>query len=163
MAGGGTAPSMKMSDVFLLIGMSIILGGVIMHVWTTPTSLDGDTPTLENGASMMKGDTLTFEINPTNASMITITVENEDGETVVEEAWSKAEGENFEYVFEADVGGFFTFEVTFDSGEGEAYVDVNRTSMIDFVAYPIGIACIAFGVYKRTMESDEVMDAELEG
>ena len=91
MAGGGTAPSMKMSDVFLLIGMSIILGGVIMHVWTTPTSLDGDTPTLENGASMMKGDTLTFEINPTNASMITITVQNDEGETVVEEAWSKAE------------------------------------------------------------------------
>lgn len=163
MAGGGSAPSMKMSDVFLLVGMSVILGGLIMHVWTTPTSLDQNTPTLENGASMLEGDTLTFEINPTNNSTITISVENEDGELVVEETWSKAEGENFEYVFDADAGGFYTYEVTFNAGEGEAYVDVNRSSMIDFVAYPIGIACIAFGVYKRTMESDEVMDAELEG
>ena len=53
--------------------------------------------------------------------------------------------------------------MTYESGEGEAFVNVNRNTMIDFIAYPIGAACLAFGVYKRTMESDEVLDAELEG
>jgi len=53
--------------------------------------------------------------------------------------------------------------VTYESGEGEAFVDVNRNTMIDFIAYPIGAACIGFGAYKRSIESDEVLDAELEG
>ena len=42
MAGGGTAPSMKMSDVFLLVGMSILVGGFIMHAWTASTALDDE-------------------------------------------------------------------------------------------------------------------------
>ncbi len=163
MAGGGTAPSMKMSDVFLLVGMSILVGGVIMHAWTASTALDEASPTLESGASMLKEDTLTFELSPGKNASITITILSEDGATVAEESWSPGEGENFDYTFTATEGGFYTYSVTYESGEGEAFVDVNRNTMIDFIAYPIGAACLAFGVYKRTMESDEVLDAELEG
>jgi hypothetical protein len=130
MAGGGTAPSMKMSDVFLLIGMSVLIGGIIMHAWTASTTLD---------------------------------VLSEDGSTVADESWSPVEGEDFEYTFTATEGGFYTYTVTYESGEGEAFVDVNRNTMIDFIAFPIGAACVAFGIYKRNMEFDEVLDAELEG
>lgn len=163
MAGGGTAPSMKMSDVFLLVGMSILVGGIIMHTWTASTALDEASPTLESGASMLKEDTLTFELSPGKNASITIIVLSEDGATVAQESWSPGEGEDFEYTFTATEGGFYTYTVTYESGEGEAFVDVNRNTMIDFIAYPIGAACLAFGVYKRTMESDEVLDAELEG
>ncbi|MDG1537483.1 MAG: hypothetical protein P8Q85_02885 [Candidatus Poseidoniaceae archaeon] len=163
MAGGGTAPSMKMSDVFLLVGMSILVGGIIMHIWTASTALDEASPTLESGASMLKEDTLTFELSPGKNASITIIVLSEDGATVAQESWSPSEGEDFEYTFTAKEGGFYTYTVTYESGEGEAFVDVNRNTMIDFIAYPIGAACLAFGVYKRTLESDEVLDAELEG
>ena len=163
MAGGGTAPSMKMSDVFLLVGMSILVGGIIMHTWTASTALDEASPTLESGASMLKEDTLTFELSPGKNASITIIVLSEDGATVAQESWSPSEGEDFEYTFTAKEGGFYTYTVTYESGEGEAFVDVNRNTMIDFIAYPIGAACLAFGVYKRTLESDEVLDAELEG
>ena len=152
-----------MSDVFLLIGMSILVGGVIMHVWTASTTLDEASPTLESGASMLKEDTLTFELSPGKNASISIIVLSEDGSTVADESWSPGEGEDFEYTFTAKEGGFYTYTVTYESGEGEAFVDVNRNTMVDFLAYPIGAACIAFGVYKRSMEPDEVLDAELEG
>ena len=87
MAGGGTAPSMKMSDVFLLVGMSILVGGIIMHAWTASTTLDEASPTLESGASMLKEDTLTFELSPGKNASITITVLSEDGATVADESW----------------------------------------------------------------------------
>ena len=163
MAGGGTAPSMKMSDVFLLIGMSVLIGCIIMHAWTASTTLDEASPTLESGASMLKEDTLTFELSPGKNASITIIVLSEDGSTVADESWSPVEGEGFEYTFTATEGGFYTYTVTYESGEGEAFVDVNRNTMIDFIAFPIGAACVAFGVYKRNMEFDEVLDAELEG
>ena len=85
MAGGGTAPSMKMSDVFLLVGMSILVGGIIMHIWTASTALDEASPTLESGASMLKEDTLTFELSPGKNASITIIVLSEDGATVAQE------------------------------------------------------------------------------
>jgi hypothetical protein len=106
---------------------------------------------------------LTFELSPGKNASITITVLSEDGSTVADESWSPGEGEDFEYTFTAAEGGFYTYTVTYESGEGEAFVDVNRNTMIDFIAYPIGAACIGFGAYKRSIESDEVLDAELEG
>jgi hypothetical protein len=167
MSGGGTAPSMKMSDVFILVGMSVLVGGFIMHAWTSPTLLDFESPTLESGASMLKGDTMTFEITPNNESTVVIMVMDESGATAAEQSWTVAGGEAFDYRFEATEGGFYTYTVTFETGEGEAFVDVDRSSMIDFIAYPFGVACVAFGLYKRGLEKnealDEVLDAELEG
>ena len=117
MAGGGTAPSMKMSDVFLLVGMSILVGGIIMHTWTASTALDEASPTLESGASMLKEDTLTFELSPGKNASITIIVVSEDGATVAQESWSPGEGEDFEYTFTAKEGGFYTYTVTYESGD----------------------------------------------
>lgn len=162
MAGGGTAPSMKMSDVLILVGMSVLVGGLIMHMWVAPASLDSEDPTLESGASLLEEDTLTFEVEAASESEITIKVMDEGGATVADETWSVASGEGLEWEFKATEGGFYTYEVTFDSGDGEVIVDVSRQSMIDFIAYPLGILLIGYGLYKRSFEIDEVIDAELD-
>ena len=82
------------------------------------------------------------------------------------EAWTLAAGDNIDYEFEASDGGFYTYMVTFESGEGEVLVNVGRATMLDFIAYPFGIAFIGFGLYKRNLEneafSEAVLDAELE-
>ena len=162
MAGGGTAPSMKMSDVFLLVGMSILVGGLIMHAWVSPASLDGDSQSRESGASMLKGDTLTFELTADTPSSVSIVIGHEGGEEVIDESWTLASGEEMEFVYEATEGGFYVYNVTFESGDGEVLVDVDRKTGLDFVAYPIGVAMIGFGLYKRSIEEEDVIDAELE-
>jgi hypothetical protein len=167
MAGGGTAPSMKMSDVFILVGMSIVVGGFIMHAWVTPIALDGDQQTLESGASMLESDTLTFDVEALNESRVVIQIYDEEDSLVFNEAWTLAAGDSVDYEFKAVDGGFYTYMVTFESGEGEALVNVGRATMLDFIAYPFGIAFIGFGLYKRNLEnevlSDVILDAELEG
>jgi len=42
MSGGGTAPAMKMSDVFILVSISILVGSLIMHSWPEPENLSND-------------------------------------------------------------------------------------------------------------------------
>ena len=117
MAGGGAAPSMKMSDVFLLIGMSILLGGLIMHVWVTPTSLDGDAKSKEGGASMLKSDSINFNLNAINASTFTIVVYDEANEEVFSADGSLSEGEDAEFLFEAEEAGFYTYNIVYPLAE----------------------------------------------
>ena len=38
MGAGGTAPKMKMSDAFILTGLTVLLGGLFMHGWVTPVA-----------------------------------------------------------------------------------------------------------------------------
>ena len=42
MSGGGAAPAMKMSDVFLLLGVTFLVGGLFVHGLVSPTSLHAD-------------------------------------------------------------------------------------------------------------------------
>ena len=162
MAGGGAAPSMKMSDVFLLIGMSILLGGLIMHLWVTPTSLEGDANSKEGGASMLKSDSINFKLNAINASTFTVVVYDEADKEVFSTDGLLSEGEDAEILFKAEEAGFYTYNVVFETGQGEVLVDVDRNTKIDFLPYPIGAACILFGLYKRGLEDDGAIDAELE-
>ena len=40
MAGGGTAQAMKVSDVFIVVGISILVAGFIMHAWVSSEQYD---------------------------------------------------------------------------------------------------------------------------
>ena len=44
MGAGGTAPAMKMSDVFILTGLTLLLGGLFMHAWVSPLTTAAKTP-----------------------------------------------------------------------------------------------------------------------
>ena len=45
MAGGGTAPPLKLGDVLLLIGITLLVGTLFIQEWDIPTKVDaGDDP-----------------------------------------------------------------------------------------------------------------------
>ena len=59
MAGGGTAEAMKVSDVFILVGISILVAGFVMHAWVDSeilTNEPGESAVLEKSAILMKND-----------------------------------------------------------------------------------------------------------
>jgi len=163
MAGGGTAPAMKMSDVFILLGVTFLVGGLFIHGLVSPIPVNTDTEPYSNGASLLKGDTIEFTIAAENDSFVDVEIFDDQGAIVKEKSMFLAAGESDSVNFEADEKGFFSYTVEFTEGSGEVVVDVDRKLLIDFIIYPLGIVCVIFGFAKRRDEKmTEVMDAVLE-
>ncbi len=160
---------MKLSDVFILVGACILLGAFFMHAWAPPpVELDAvegqDTiASHTSGASLLKGDSMEFVIEATNASDVSLEVADENDLVVSEYSNLFAAGDKETHLFEATTGGFYTYTVTFTEGQGSVMVDVDRQLFLDFMLYPIGALLLAFGIVKRKENLDEgVIDAVLE-
>ena len=61
MAGGGTAPPLKLGDVLLLIGVSLLIGTLFIQEWDTPVKMNPEDEPLE-GAREPSGDVLKISV-----------------------------------------------------------------------------------------------------
>ena len=177
MAGGGTAEAMKVSDVFILVGISILVAGFVMHAWVDSeilTNEPGESAVLEKSAILMKNDKLLidldfeksfFETGNYFAPTVTVYVGFEKHELV-----PVGDIVDYEFEYTAKEAGqhFVVVEVPErfmpDDGvvEGEVLFDVQRSLMLDFMFYPLGALILSFGIYKKKEEkSVEPIDAEL--
>ena len=163
MAGGGSAPAMKMSDVFILIGVTFLIGGLFIHGFVSPVNVDAEAETYTNGASLLQGDTIEMTIEVENQSTFEVEISDEDGNVEFFEQYSSVSGESVSIVFEADEKSFYSYSVNFTEGSGDVFVDVDRKLLFDFIIYPLGIFCVIFGLAKRKDEKmNESIDAVLE-
>jgi len=166
MAGGGTAEAMKVSDVFILVGISILVAGFVMHAWVDSevlTNEPGESAVLEKSVIMMKNDKLLIDLDIETANFVEVTVY-----AGLEEYQLVPVGDidDYEFEFTAKEGGqhLVIVEVGASDGvvEGEVLIDVQRSLMLDFMVYPLGALILAFGIYKKKEEkSVEPIDAEL--
>jgi len=166
MSGGGTAPAMKMSDVFILVSISILVGSLIMHSWPEPVSISNDVSHSKN-LSLSEGDEVEMQFSASNATTVTISVE---GEVVKEIVMAEASEENFvlkiksskDYNLVISVNGEDNTSIT------EVVISIDRQSMLDKIVYPIGVLLLVFGLYKRKEEKqlehseEEILDAEID-
>ncbi len=163
MAGGGSAPAMKMSDVFILLGVTFLLGGLFIHGLVSPVGVDAESDPYTSGASLLKGDSMQFTVEAANQSSFTLEVVDQSGSVVLTESSTLASGESASVDFEANEKGFYSFSVEFSEGSGDVLVDVDRKLLIDFIIYPLGAVCVVFGIAKRKDEQGkETLDAVLE-
>ena len=163
MAGGGSAPAMKMSDVFILLGVTFLLGGLFIHGLVSPVGVDAESDPYTSGASLLKGDSMQFTVEAANQSSFTLEVVDQSGSVVLTESSTLASGESASVDFEAKEKGFYSFSVEFSEGSGDVLVDVDRKLLIDFIIYPLGAVCVVFGIAKRKDEQGkETLDAVLE-
>ena len=168
MAGGGTAEGMKVSDVFILVGISILVAGFVMHAWVDSeilTNEPGEAAVLEKSVILMKNDKLLIDLD----------VEPKGVEVTVVFGLKEyqlmpiGDIDNLEYEFTAKEGGehlvFIEVSERFTPDgvvEGEVLIDVQRSLMFDFIVYPLGALLLSFGLYKRKEEkSAEAIDAEI--
>tara|TARA_B100001142_G_C14313923_1_gene647700 strand:+ start:1489 stop:1992 length:504 start_codon:yes stop_codon:yes gene_type:complete len=166
MAGGGTAEAMKVSDVFILVGISILVAGFVMHAWVDSeilTNEPGESAVLEKSAILMKNDKLLIDLDVVSGDSISVTVYF-DGEA--NQLIPKGDIDNLEYEYTAKEGGqhLVVIQVGASDGvvEGEVLINVQRSLMLDFMVYPLGALILAFGIYKKKEEkSAEPIDAEL--
>ena len=154
---------MKMSDVFILLGVTFLLGGLFIHGLVSPVGVDAESDPYTSGASLLKGDPMQFTVEAANQSSFTLEVVDQSGSVVLTESSTLASGESASVDFEANEKGFYSFSVEFSEGSGDVLVDVDRKLLIDFIIYPLGAVCVVFGIAKRKDEQGkETLDAVLE-
>ena len=179
MAGGGTAQAMKVSDVFIVVGISILVAGFIMHAWVSSEQYDfegGDEEVIEKSFVLFKGDKLEVEISiPTDHLLEVYVYTATDSELTKLEPIDESISDlfiisSYNYQFTADSNGEYLMYIDFvpingneSISQGEIFVDVQRNFLIDFLPYPIGAISLAFGIHKRKEEkSTDAIDAELD-
>ena len=171
MGGGGTAPKMKMSDAFILTGLTLLLGGLFMHAWVSPVNHDASDPPLANGSSMMKGDAFNIEVIVDNETTIRIVSMDEEGKVLSADSAVQAAGTSLKVTLEAPDGGYYSYEIDTKNTGASISVEIERKLMIDLLPFPVGALLLAMGLYQRsaivTLDEnaenvDDVLDAKLE-
>ena len=155
MGAGGEAPPVKSEDVMILIGASILLVMLVIQTWTVPTSIDdgeGNEYTVKYDLS--EGDGFTISVNE-GVVRPTVVLPSGDME------YSSNNVEN-EWKFTAEEDGVHTFQIlALESAEIE--YNLSRGVIMDFIMYPIGIAILAFGIWKKNAKKTyEPIEALLE-
>tara|TARA_B110000459_G_C16564423_1_gene473195 strand:- start:299 stop:829 length:531 start_codon:yes stop_codon:yes gene_type:complete len=166
MSGGGTAPAMKMSDVFILVSISILVGSLIMHSWPEPENINNDLPHSKN-LSLSEGDEIKMQFSTSNATTVTISLE---GEVVKEIIMIEDSKDEFVYVAKSskDYNLVISVDGEDDAAITEVVISIDRQSMLDKVVYPVGVLLLVFGLYKRKEEKqlesskEEILDAEID-
>jgi len=149
MAGGGSAPALKISDVFIFSGISILLASLVMHAWEPQLTIDEGGEVMSSGVSMMKDDRLEILVQTINESTVRISVQDDSGSTIQSEIKTIAKGASLEFSFEPEEGGFYTYKIDTRGNEADVTVEIQRKWMIDFVPIPIGGALLAVGLAQR--------------
>lgn len=165
MGAGGSADAMKISDVFILVGISLICAGFILHGWTEKSTIDlEENPTYVKTTNHFKGDKIEYTIESTNVTKGSISIVNSDGEEIYSEDFTLLEGDEKSDKISVKESGEHTTTITIKQGDGEVYVDIERVLFLDFIVYPIGAGILMFGLHKRKEENlDKTLDADLEG
>lgn len=174
MAGGGTAPPLKMGDVLLLIGVSMLIGTLIIQQWDIPTKVNSgedpvecpDNACLKGTSRTFSGDVLEISVVAENESEVDFEI-YEDGEEVLDQTLFSDANTPAAVSYESS-GGKLTWKVKViaDGVDAEIDVDLKRAYFLDFVPYVLGALLTAAGVAKKNAEVDEkegdVLDAIIE-
>jgi len=175
MAGGGTAEAMKVSDVFILVGISILVAGFVMHAWVSSEQYnfeEAEQEIMEKSFVLFKNDEVEIEISAPQEHSVFVGIYSEDETLRLEpdmESSGFVDGSVLVYTLSAKSSGEYIVFIQFDgkngnksNSSGEILIDVERSLLIDFIVYPIGAISLAFGIYKKKEEkSVEPIDAEL--
>lgn len=161
MAGGGTAPPLKLGDVLLLIGVSLLIGTLFIQEWDIPVKVNaGDAP-LEGTSRTFSGDVLEISVETENESNVRIEI-FEDGDEVEDSNLFSESGTPATISYESN-GGKLAWKITLeDDVNGEIDVDLQRAYFLNFLPYILGAVITTAGVFKKKSDQEEKEDVVLD-
>lgn len=165
MAGGGTAPPLRMGDVLLLVGVSLLIATLFIQEWDIPTKVNaGDAP-LEGTTRSFSGDVVDISVQTENESNVRIQI-FEDDEEVFDENLFADSSTSAEATYESN-GGVLSWKVILeDDVSGEIDVDLSRAYFLGYVPYLLGALLTTAGVMKKNADlgnkEDTIIDAIIE-
>ena len=161
MAGGGTAPPLKLGDVLLLIGVSLLIGTLFIQEWDTPVKMNPQDEPLEGTSRTFSGDVLKISVVTEEESDVRIEI-FEDGEEV-EDSRLFADRITPAEVFYESKGGQVSWKVSLElNATGEVDIDLERVFFLNFLPYILGALITTAGVYKKKSDGDAKEDVVLD-
>lgn len=166
MAGGGTAPPLKVGDVLLLVGVSILIGTLFIQEWDQATKMNAGDEPLEGTSRTFSGDVLSITIQPENATTVSIEI-LEDGKNAEGYPVTNAAGPDNPLTVDYESnGGKVSWKVTFETEvDAEIDVDLKRAYFLNYLPYIIGGIITTLGVLKKNVDAsvkEDVLDAIIE-
>lgn len=156
---------MKMSDAFILTGLTLLLGGLFMHAWVTPINHKATDPPYANGASLMWGDQFNLDITVENETILRIVFKNETGGVLSADSVVLAGGELHQHTLAAPEAGYYSYEIDTKETNAVIFVEIERKLMLDMLPFPLGALILAMGLYQRSaapaVREDEPSPAEV--
>ena len=166
MAGGGTAPPLKVGDVLLLVGVSILIGTLFMQEWDQATKMNAGDEPLQGTSRTFSGDVISIMVQPENTTIVSIEI-LEDGENADEYPVTDAAGPDNPLTVEYESkGGEVSWKVMFETEvNAEIDVDLKRAYFLNYLPYIIGGIITTLGVLKKNVDAsikEDVLDAIIE-
>ena len=166
MAGGGTAPPLKVGDVLLLVGVSILIGTLFIQEWDQATKMNAGDEPLEGTSRTFSGDVLSITIQPENATTVSIEI-LEDGKNAEGYPVTNAAGPDNPLTIDYESnGGKVSWKVTFETEvDAEIDVDLKRAYFLNYLPYIIGGIITTLGILKKNVDAsikEDVLDAIIE-
>ena len=158
MGAGGDAPPLRAQDVLMLVGLSLLVGSIVMLAWDDPVPFTGDDGVSGN-ALLGGGDSvdMTYTVNQTSVVTIRFQLEGQE-EVLITEA--VAAGDTETASFDVTDRGTVSWSISVAEGSGEVDVDLNRGTMSMVWAPLLGAVLVGYAVVLSRQQVDVVSDAE---
>jgi len=158
MGAGGDAPPLRAQDVLMLVGLSLLVGSIVMLAWDDPVPFTEDDGVSGN-ARLGGGDSvdMTYTVNQTSVVTIRFQLEGQE-EVLITEA--VAAGDTETASFDVTDRGTVSWSISVAEGSGEVDVDLKRGTMSMVWAPLLGAVLVGYAVVLSRQQGDVVSDAE---
>ena len=164
MGAGGDAPPLRAQDVLMLVGLSLLVGSIVMLAWDDPvpfTEDEGITGNARLGGS--DSVVMTYTVDQTSVVTIRFQLEGQE-EVLITEA--VAAGDTNTATFDVTNRGTVSWSISVAEGSGEVDVDLDRGTMSMVWAPLLGAVLVGYAVVLSRQEDGtssgaESLDAEL--
>lgn len=164
MGAGGDAPPLRLQDVMMLVGLSLLVGSIVMLAWDDPvafTSEDAHAGKAQLGAGTSVD--MAYTVDQTSVVTIRFQLEGQDEVLITE---SVAANDTNTASFDVTERGAVSWSISVSEGTGEVDVDIKRGAMSAVWAPLLGVVLVGYAVVLSRQEDeatevDESLDAEL--
>ena len=165
MGAGGDVSPLKASDVFILIGASILAASFILTTWDSNVPLnyleDSDEWFAEGSINPSGSDIIAISYSPVNDTSVEFLVYDSEGVEICMETADLISGESFDSECELTRGESVTWLLDSDS-DGELDFDHKKKGFSLFIMvaiFLIGGISLLYGLSIRNIISSEEFDA----
>lgn len=163
MGAGGDAPPLRAQDVLMLVGLSLLVGSIVMLAWDDPVAFSEEEG-ISGNAWLGKGASvdMTYTVNETSVVTIRFQVEGQEDVLITE---AVAAGDTKTASFDMTERGTVSWSLDVAEGGGEVDVDLKRGAMSMVWAPLLGAVLVGYAVVLSQQDApaaaEESMDAEL--
>ena len=158
MGAGGDAPPLRLQDVVMLVGLSLLVGSIVMLAWDDPVPFSVDKEV--SGKARLGGGTsidVAYTVDQTSVVTVRFQLEGQDEVLITEPV---AAGDSSTASFDVSERGSVSWSISISEGSGEVDVDLQRGLMSVVWAPLLGAVLVGYAVVLSRQSGEAAPDVE---